>query len=103
MPPVAEARKRLAPRQQPGEPGYTGCHNCGSQTHLARNCPVAVSDSMAALLAAPEMLAVEDAEEFLAQGLHPETELVTDPQAFEVLCAALVHHAHDASLEEKSA
>ena len=84
---ASQFRKRMPKRARPGEPGYTGCHNCGSTQHYARDCTQPMTDRLAALLADPENWSLEDMEECLWQGMHPQTDQVTDADQVLVLCA----------------
>ena len=46
-----------------------------------------MTDRLAALLADPEDWSLEDMEECLWQGMHPQTDQVTDADQVLVLCA----------------
>ena len=75
-------------RHIPGNPNYTGCHNCGSLEHLARHCEKPVTKQLASLIEQGDMT-LDDAEVYVMQGVHPD---IFGSEAGATLdqCAALV-------------
>ena len=59
---------------------------------MARDCSSEITPTLAALMRDPDSISPEDAGQFLTQGLHRDTDLITDPATFEVLCAALADY-----------